>query len=61
MDNIKYISIFNYGYDLLMINQWKNVNLTCEFSNATQSLCLYTGEEVLKSLHVSQVCVTMIN
>ena len=22
---LKYISVFNYGFDLLMINQWENV------------------------------------
>nr|QNH67907.1 ATP-binding cassette transporter subfamily G-like protein 8 [Brachionus rotundiformis] len=43
---IRYGSIFNYGYDLLMLNQWENVNeIECEYD--IELLCLTTGGSVL--------------
>ena len=33
MTYVKFISVFNYGFDLLMINQWENVKaLKCPIS-----------------------------
>ncbi|RNA12657.1 hypothetical protein BpHYR1_016987 [Brachionus plicatilis] len=43
---IKYGSIFNYGYDLLMLNHWENVSeIECEYD--IELLCLTTGGSVL--------------
>ncbi|CAL1279820.1 unnamed protein product [Larinioides sclopetarius] len=43
---LKYISMFFYGNEALLINQWRNVNnITC-----TTSMCAHTGKEVLKTL-----------
>jgi hypothetical protein len=43
---IKYVSIFNYGYDLLLINQWENSkNVRCEYD--LEILCLMTGNAVI--------------
>ncbi|GBO29599.1 hypothetical protein AVEN_215745-1, partial [Araneus ventricosus] len=43
---LKYISMFFYGNEALLINQWKNVNnITC-----TTPMCAHTGQEVLKTL-----------
>ena len=46
----------------MMINQWKNTNLTCEYSsiacsnsNFTLSSCDCTGEDVLKNLNLKTV------
>nr|QUF59472.1 ATP-binding cassette transporter Abcg-like8 [Brachionus angularis] len=42
----KYTSIFNYGYDLLMINQWENVaELKCEYD--IELLCATSGGIIL--------------
>jgi hypothetical protein len=60
--NLKYLSIFNYGYNLMMINQWKNTSLTCEYSslgcsisNLTISTCDCTGIDVLNKLNLKTV------
>lgn len=55
---LKYLSIFNYGYDLLMINQWENVeSLLCEHKNLTQLLCKETGKDILSELDISIVSI----
>nr|APD26558.1 ATP-binding cassette transporter subfamily G-like8 protein [Brachionus koreanus] len=51
---IKYGSIFNYGYDLLMLNQWENVQeIECEYD--IELLCLTTGGSVLNEENVRRV------
>ena len=55
---IKYLSVFNYGYDLLMINQWEKVDsLICEHKNLTQLLCKEKGTDILKDLDISEVSI----
>lgn len=51
---IKYGSIFNYGYDLLMLNQWENVaEIECEYD--VELLCLTTGGSVLNEEKIRRV------
>jgi hypothetical protein len=51
---IKYISIFNYGFDLLMINQWENISeLKCEYD--LELLCLQSGSAILKESKIDPV------
>ncbi len=45
---IKYISWFFYGMELLMVNQWQGIEITCDNRNITgSSRCFETGEAVL--------------
>ena len=53
---LKYISIFFYGYDLLLINQWENVgSLICEYPIETQYLCIADGNTMLENLDLNKV------
>jgi len=50
----KYVSIFNYGFDLLMINQWENIpSLQCEYD--VEVLCLQNGLSVLDEVKIYPV------
>ena len=51
---LKYLSIFNFGYDVLIINQWRNVtSLHCEFD--VEALCLSDGRAVLNEIKMNPV------
>ena len=51
---IKYGSIFNYSYDLLMINQWENIpELKCEYD--LPLLCKESGKSILDELKIKPV------
>jgi hypothetical protein len=51
---IKYVSIFNYGYDLLLINQWEHSkNVRCEYD--LEILCLMNGDAVIEHQKVEPV------
>lgn len=51
---LRYFSIFNYSFNLLMINQWEHVTeLNCSYSY--QPLCLNTGKDVLKQQNIELV------
>ena len=52
MEWFKYLSWFNYGNELLLINQWKGVELDC----AEGDLCTYeNGEAVIDFYGYSEV------
>nr|UOU03359.1 ATP-binding cassette subfamily G-like 8 [Brachionus rubens] len=43
---IKYLSVFNYGYDLFLLNQWENVKeIQCEYD--IELLCYSDGQSIL--------------
>lgn len=48
---IKYVSIFNYGYDVLMINQWQHSNVTC----IIVPVCETSGLRVLDNAKIDLV------
>ena len=51
MIHFKYFSIFNYGFDLLLINQWEKASeLKCEYD--LEVLCMMTGKSVLEEAKV---------
>ena len=51
---LKYVSIFNYGFDLLMVNQWENIpTLKCEYD--VEILCLSSGPAVIEELKIYSV------
>lgn len=51
---LKYISMFNYGYDLLIINQWEEVKeVKCEFD--LEVLCLQNGSAIIEHHQVKIV------
>jgi hypothetical protein len=49
---LKYFSVFNYGYDALMINQWEGpaVNFTCQIDPFKPSVCITNGQEILDDI-----------
>ena len=52
---MKYLSAFNYGYDLLLINQWDNVtSIMCEYP-IPEDLCRTNGPEVLEFMKLDFV------
>ena len=43
---MQYLSWFRYGYEILVINQWRGVKIEC----AANSTCPFeTGEDVIKN------------
>lgn len=51
---LKFLSVFNYGYDLLMINQWEKVEkLKCEFQIV--ELCKFDGLAILDDFKLRTV------
>ncbi len=53
---MKYLSWLKYSYEILLVNQWKDVKfINCERSfNAT---CRYNnGDDVLKQFNMKKVC-----
>jgi hypothetical protein len=52
--NFKYLSIFNYGFDILAINQWENVgSFHCDFD--IEVLCMSDGHAVMKEIKLNSV------
>ncbi len=57
---MKYLSWLKYSYEILLVNQWKDVKfINCERSfNAT---CRYNnGDDVLKQFNMKKVCFEII-
>jgi hypothetical protein len=53
------VSIVNYGYDLLMINQWEDITqLECEYKMTSQ--CVTTGDSVLQQENINPVRLRLI-
>ena len=52
LDWIQYLSFQYYGYQSLVVNEWRNVgNMSSDTTNTTQSTTTYTsGVEVIESL-----------
>ena len=51
---IRHFSIFNYGFDLMMINQWEDItDLKCEYE--LDMLCNKSGPMVLKLYKIDTV------
>ena len=48
----RYLSFNNYGYQSLVVNEWRNVgNMSSDTTNTTQSTTTYTsGVEVIESV-----------
>ena len=54
LNAVKYVSIFNYGYDLLMVNQWEIItNITC--TSPIPELCVTNGLQVLEEANLDKV------
>ncbi|CAF1108091.1 unnamed protein product, partial [Brachionus calyciflorus] len=52
LKTIRYSSVFNYGFDLLMKNHWENVQaIECEYD--IEFLCLVTGDSILNQEQVT--------
>ena len=51
---LKYLSILNYGYNLLLVNSWDTVeNLMCEYD--LDAFCVKSGKEVLEAVKLKSV------
>ena len=51
---IRYFSIFNYSFNLLMINQWEHIDhVNCTYT--FQALCLNSGKDVLDYQEIKYV------
>jgi ATP-binding cassette, subfamily G (WHITE), eye pigment precursor transporter len=50
---LRYISWFNYANELLLINQWSNIdNIPC---NNNQSVCFYNGDNIITALDMNKL------
>lgn len=61
---LKYISVFNYGYDVLMINQWRHVEeIICPENESIYVIanCVSSGSEILQNSKIDAVSNTQNN
>lgn len=54
LNNLRYFSVINYSFDLMMINQWSSVTqFQCEYD--LELLCLTSGKDVLLDFDIQPV------
>jgi ABC-type multidrug transport system permease subunit len=53
---LKYLSWVGFAYEVLIINQWDNIDfIPCPVTDSNSTICFNTGQDVINSLNMNKV------